>query len=59
MTEQHGGQLKLEDAPARDGESRGATVKMVLPYVPLATDGVTERRSRPGDKDGASATVVT
>lgn len=31
VTEQHGGQLKLEDAPARDGESRGATVKMVLP----------------------------
>jgi two-component system nitrogen regulation sensor histidine kinase NtrY len=53
VTEQHGGQLKLEDAPARDGESAGASVKLVLPYVPLAP--AIERRPRSGDDDGVVA----
>lgn len=53
VTEQHGGQLKLEDAPARDGESRGATVKMVLPYVSVMR--ANERRASSGDDDATAA----
>jgi two-component system nitrogen regulation sensor histidine kinase NtrY len=43
VTEQHGGQLMLEDAPAGNGQSHGAAVKMVLPYIPVGEAGAPER----------------
>ena len=46
VTEQHGGQLKLEDAPSAGGQTHGASVKMVLPYVPLVDQAAAERRTK-------------
>jgi two-component system nitrogen regulation sensor histidine kinase NtrY len=48
VAEQHGGQLLLEDAPVRNGQSHGAAVKIVLPFVPLANAGQPERRGATG-----------
>jgi len=36
VTEQHGGTLALEDAPVSDGPTRGALVRITLPFDPNA-----------------------
>ena len=40
ITEQHGGTLILADAPKRDGQVLGASVRMDLPLTPAASTGV-------------------
>ncbi len=52
VAEQHGGQLRLEDAPATNAPNHGACVKMVLPYQPLSDPMPAERRA----KDSTQAT---
>ena len=40
ITEQHGGVLLLDDAPATAERTQGARVRMVLPITKTAAEGV-------------------
>lgn len=49
ITEQHGGTLRLEDAPARDGVKEGACIRMSLPLTNARTD---KNAAGPADQSG-------
>jgi two-component system nitrogen regulation sensor histidine kinase NtrY len=57
VSEQHGGQLKLEDAPARNGHSHGASVKMILPFQAGLEKSLPERRVRTGEQSATTGVV--
>jgi two-component system nitrogen regulation sensor histidine kinase NtrY len=57
VSEQHGGQLKLEDAPARNGHSHGASVKMILPFQAGLEKSLPERRVRTGEQNATTGVV--
>ncbi|MEZ5925101.1 MAG: PAS domain-containing sensor histidine kinase [Hyphomicrobiaceae bacterium] len=61
VTEQHGGQLRLEDAPESEGFAHGAAIRMVLPLPPAASGArAPERRGQTGqDGDGARSSLAT